>query len=479
MSDPTDRFARDAPGVTSAERVRAGDVVDVYRGRLGDDDGAVRILAVSSAADDRVADAFDRAADDWTDAHTHPNVVRVYARGDSPRPWIAVADAPGETLAAVQSRLSPDERRAVAVDVTEALRIARLYNATHLALTPDDVRIVVRDGDVRALVEGWGIERACRAAAGETPSSPYTAPELIDDPTGGDERTDVYGLGAVAYFALTGRPPVDDPAEAGDIRPPSERSPALPTAVDDVLLTALSRDPADRYDSASAFGTAIGRALPTTSDDDGAPVSGYAAAHAASVPADGSDTATATDSDDAGDGPVSDEAVALLADVGYGVVGIVLLVVGYATVASLLFSLLGAATLPGAAEVPWAHDVTVEVSDASQPQVTVVGRTPADEIRVRFVDGGTVVGTETVAVTDDAVRYRTYVPRPATRVVVVYLGLYATRLATASISYEPSRNSTVTTRANTSTSTPTNSTEAGSAAATIRPSAEQLRALAR
>ena len=476
MRDPGDQFARAARDVADAERVRAGDVVDVYRGRLGDGDGSVRILAVSPAADDRMADAFDRAADDWADAHTHPNVVRVYARGDSPRPWIAVADAPGETLAAVQSRLSPDERRTVAADVTEALRIARLYNATHLALTPDDVRIVVRDGAVHALVDWWGIERACRVAAGDSPSSPYTAPELLDDPTGGDERTVVYGLGAVTYFALTGHLPVDGPAEAGDIHPASDRSLAVPPAVDDVLSTALSRRPADRYDSVSAFGAAIERALPPVSVDDGASTGGYAA-RATTEAANGRDTATTPDSDD---GSVPDGTRLLVADVGYGVMVIVSLLVGYAAVTSLLFSPLGVAALPGAAEVPWNHDVAVEVSDASQPQVTVVGRTPADEIHVRFVDGGTVVGIEAVAVRHHGeFRYRTYVPWPATRVVVVYPGLHATRLATAPISYESSRNSTVTTRATTSTPTPTNSTEAGSAAATTRPSAERARALAR
>lgn len=451
MSDPTDRLARDAPGVTSAERVRAGDVVDVYRGRLGDGDGAVRILAVSPAADDRVADAFDRAADDWTDAHTHPNVVRVYARGDSPRPWIAVADAPGETLAAVQSRLSPGERRTVAVDVTEALRIARLYNATHLALTPDDVRIVVRDGTVHALVDGWGIERACRVAAGESPSSPYTAPELLDDPTGGDERTVVYGIGAVTYFALTGHLPVDGPAEAGDIHPASERSLAVPPAVDDVLSTALSRRPADRYESVSAFGTAIERALPPASVDDGASTGGYAA-RAATEAANGRDTATTPDPDD---GVVPDETRPLVADVGYGVGVIVALLVGYVTVASLLFSPLGVAALPGAAEVPWNHDVVITAADDGST-VEVSGETPANKLYVQYLDNtGGVVQSTAVVVENGAVAYNiTSVPADAVAARVQYNGMllsftvapgFIDAKQIASLSPTPARNSTATT----------------------------------
>jgi hypothetical protein len=499
MSDPGDRFARTARDVADAERVRAGDVVDVYRGRLVDGDGPVRILAVSSAVDDdRVTEAFDRAADDWADAHTHSGVVPVDARGDSPRPWIAVADDPGETLAAVQPRLSPDERRAVITDVTEALRIARLYNAAHFALAPDDVRVVVRDGDVRALVDGWGLERACRVAAGEAPSSPYTAPELIDDPAGGDERTVVYGLGAVAYYALTGRSPVADPAMAGDIRPASERSPAVPSAVDDVLSTALSRDPAERYDSASAFGTAIERAFPAASAGDGASAEGYAATRATTEAASGSETTAAPDPVD---GPVPDEVRALLTDAGYGVVGVVALLVGYAILTSLLFSPLGVAALPGVAEVPWTHDVTVDVSDTSQPRVTAIGVTPADEIHVRFVDEGTVVGTEAVAVAGNEFRYSTYAPWPATRVVVVYPGLHTARLASAPISYEPSESGNITdnttatpfgatrTPSGNTTATsfgatrtpsgnttiPVNSTGAGSAAATNRSSAERVR----
>jgi serine/threonine protein kinase len=88
----------------------------------------------------------------------------------------------------------------------------------------------------------------------------YAAPEQFDDAFGAtDDRTDVYQLGAVCYELFTGRPPFDGETASvprsvleAEPQPPSEFA-SLPPALDDVLLTALATEKADRYDDIVYF----------------------------------------------------------------------------------------------------------------------------------------------------------------------------------------------------------------------------------
>src|SRR5207248_5513973 len=73
-----------------------------------------------------------------------------------------------------------------------------------------------------------------------------------------DARSDIYGLGAVMYEMLTGRPPVvgDNFVEmamaiaSGHTEPPSKLAPGIPPELDDIVLKAVGKDPALRYQSA-------------------------------------------------------------------------------------------------------------------------------------------------------------------------------------------------------------------------------------
>lgn len=273
MSDPADRFAADAPGIHSATDVRTGEFVHTYHGELGDSHRTVRVLTVAPEASASVRNAFTRVARQWANASTHPNVVTVHDHGTTPRPWVAVALVDGQPLTAARADLPLAAVPTVAADVAEALRNAGLYNTSHHALSPERVWIPRADGDVTALVGDWGLERACRLAAGEPTVTPYTAPELLTDPEGDADRTDVYGLGAVTYYALTGRPPVTDDGdletaiETAEPQPPSELAP-VPEAVDRVVLEALAADPSARQGSAYEFRGDILQAFPDDLDVD-------------------------------------------------------------------------------------------------------------------------------------------------------------------------------------------------------------------
>ena len=89
----------------------------------------------------------------------------------------------------------------------------------------------------------------------------YMAPEQATGDARPDARTDLYGLGAVAYFLLTGRPPFAGStamavmiAVARDpVEPPSRHRPGLPADLERVVLRCLAKSPADRYPDADAL----------------------------------------------------------------------------------------------------------------------------------------------------------------------------------------------------------------------------------
>jgi serine/threonine-protein kinase len=82
---------------------------------------------------------------------------------------------------------------------------------------------------------------------------------------GTDARADVYGLGAVLYFCLTGHPPFEERSAAATMLaqvqqpplPPSLRNPAVPPRLDDLILRALEKDPEFRPSDARAFVEAL------------------------------------------------------------------------------------------------------------------------------------------------------------------------------------------------------------------------------
>ena len=98
----------------------------------------------------------------------------------------------------------------------------------------------------------------------------FTAPEQV---MGGgrvvDERSDLYALGAVAYFLLTGRPPFDAGNELGvmiahardPVVPPSRDRAEVPEDLERVVLRCLAKEPTERFPDAESLEIALGRCL--------------------------------------------------------------------------------------------------------------------------------------------------------------------------------------------------------------------------
>jgi len=259
-----DKLATDIRPLNELTLLADDSPLEVYRGRHAEEADEVRVLTPSDPTEP-VAERFQRAVLGWVNGSTHPNVVTIHDRGMEPRPWVATEpDAEWTTLAEHPDWLGFEQTIGILTDAAEGLRNVALYNAYHHNLSPRHIWAGRQDDEVVGKVDDWGLDRAVREATSETVITPYTAPEQVSDAYGQpDEATDIYGLGAVAYYVLTGTEPVEAEREAilaGNITPPSEVS-EVPAGLDKVLLRALSTDPADRYDSMYTFGLALDNAL--------------------------------------------------------------------------------------------------------------------------------------------------------------------------------------------------------------------------
>jgi predicted Ser/Thr protein kinase len=244
------------------ERIDAGGAGEVWRARDErlDRDVAVKILGAN--ADDafrvRFADEARRAA-----SVAHPNVVTVFDEGrDGGDSYMVMEYVRGKTLRDVVNDRGPLPAHEVARLVTQvaaALDAAHEAGVIHCDVKPANVIV---DDQGTAKLADFGIARAARGPREHEliGTARYIAPERVaGEPA--TERSDIYGLGLVAYELLAGRPPSADMETEDLLRerldgpPPSLRNArvGVSDSVDLVVRRALARDPQDRYGSAGGF----------------------------------------------------------------------------------------------------------------------------------------------------------------------------------------------------------------------------------
>jgi len=202
----------------------------------------------------------------------HPNVIPVYEAGeDAERMFIAmryVAGADLGELIAEEAPLPLGRVVRIVAQVGSALDAAHAHGLVHRDVKPanillEDDHVYLSDFGVAKDSAGVGLTRT-GAFLG---SVEYCSPEQIEG-RALDGRADLYSLACVAFECLTGEPPFHRPTEVAILHAhlndvtPDVRSVRgdLPASVAEVLKKAMARTPDERYESGSAFATALERA---------------------------------------------------------------------------------------------------------------------------------------------------------------------------------------------------------------------------
>jgi eukaryotic-like serine/threonine-protein kinase len=203
---------------------------------------------------------------------THPNTVAIFDYGRTPDGvfYYAMEYLEGgdlERLVAYAGPLEP--RRAIWIleQVCRALSEAHALGLVHRDIKPSNVLLCERgrEGDVAKLLD-FGLVMDLNAAptAGSAASNTlegtplYIAPESINSTEEVGAVSDLYSLGAVAFFLLTGDTPFSGSSIVevcmahlhAEPRPPSELRPGISPALDAVVLRCLAKEPAARYRTA-------------------------------------------------------------------------------------------------------------------------------------------------------------------------------------------------------------------------------------
>jgi tRNA A-37 threonylcarbamoyl transferase component Bud32 len=266
------------------EQIALGGMAEVWRAEdetLGRE-VAVKLLHQHLLPDEASRHRFEveaRAAASLS----HPGIVSVYDVAVSEDEAAIVMEfVPGQGLNRVlteRGRLPETEALEIAAQVGEALDHAHRRGVIHRDVKPDNILV---DEESHARLVDFGIARVASdtaqrlTLAGTTLGTlRYMAPEqLAGEP--GDERTDVFGLGATLYQMLAGRPPFDADAPAMLMRQQRARPTAIsgiPGGVMNGVWDALDPEPAHRPQSAGEFAGRLRRLLgqePAAEDVDAA-----------------------------------------------------------------------------------------------------------------------------------------------------------------------------------------------------------------
>ena len=230
---------------------------------------AVKMLRTGKASNGRERKRFKNEAEAVARLQ-HPNIVQIYEVGEADgRQFLSLEFVEGQSLARHLDGTPLAARQAASLVETlgRALHYAHEKQVIHRDLKPSNVLIAGTLGRGIPKVTDFGLakqldDRADTLTVAILGTPSYMAPEQVDAKIGTpDRRTDVYGLGAILYELLTGRPPfrAESPlqtlkhvAEAEPARP-RLLNPAVPRDLETVCLKCLEKDPAHRYDSAAAL----------------------------------------------------------------------------------------------------------------------------------------------------------------------------------------------------------------------------------
>ncbi|MDT5095013.1 MAG: eukaryotic-like serine/threonine-protein kinase [Mycobacterium sp.] len=231
-------------------------------------DVAIKVLRADLARNPSFYLRFRREAQNAA-ALNHPAIVAVYDTGEAhtpsgPLPYIVMEYVDGITLRDIVNNDGPiPPRKAIEIiaDVCQGLHFSHQHGIIHRDVKPANI-MISRTGAVKVM--DFGIARALTDTTGATKTATvvgtaqYLSPEQARGDTV-DARSDVYSLGCVLYEILTGQTPFAGASPLAvayqHVReapaPPSNRHSEVTPELDAVALTALAKNPDNRYQTAA------------------------------------------------------------------------------------------------------------------------------------------------------------------------------------------------------------------------------------
>ncbi|MGB0386277.1 MAG: serine/threonine-protein kinase [Ardenticatenaceae bacterium] len=255
------------------KRLGRGGMAMVYEGYQPDLERhvAIKVLHKHLAADPDFVERFRREARAMGQLQ-HRNLVRLIDFDiDNDQYYMVMEFIEGGTLGDYLKKKAPlpaEEALYIMGQLTDALGYAHDRGMIHRDIKPANIMFMAENGSHAVLMD-FGLARILgedgMTVTGQMIGTPaYMSLEAVQGDKV-DKRTDIYSLGVVLYEMLTGRTPyiantpykmilkqLHDP-----LPPPRQVYPALPEAVEQVVLKALAKEPNERYQSAQQFYQAI------------------------------------------------------------------------------------------------------------------------------------------------------------------------------------------------------------------------------
>jgi eukaryotic-like serine/threonine-protein kinase len=224
---------------------------------------AIKVPHAELEADPVLAERFKREQEIGQELD-HPGIVKTYDGEERSRVYMVIEWVEGKLLRAIlneERRMPIDRAVNLALGICDALDYMHKHGVVHRDLKPENIMVDAHDR-IKLIDFGIAMKEDARrltftnvTATLGTPD--YISPEQVKGQRG-DQRSDIYSLGAMLYEMLTGEPPFSGPNPLAvmnervlnDPRPARKLRPEISPELQEILYRALERDPRHRYATA-------------------------------------------------------------------------------------------------------------------------------------------------------------------------------------------------------------------------------------